>query len=73
MVSHNMVHVIASDSHSPQNRISLLSDTCNRILSKYGENLANKLLIENPKNILEGNEIICDEHCRIEKRLFWRI
>ena len=46
------VDVIASDSHGIKKRVCYMEDTYDYIREKYGEKLAHRLMIKNPKKII---------------------
>ena len=46
------VDLIASDSHGIKKRVCYMEDAYDYISEKYGEKLANKLMINNPKKII---------------------
>ena len=57
LMKHNLVHVVASDGHNTDWRPPVLDET-HRILSKqYGKWTADRLLIDNPRAIIEGNPL----------------
>ena len=57
MLNNRAVDVVASDGHSPFMRTPILSDAHEYISEKYSTELADRLLLRNPKAILE-NKII---------------
>ena len=54
MLKNNLVHVIASDAHSPGARPPILSNAVKVVSDMLGEKAANKMVLEHPKMILEG-------------------
>lgn len=57
-IKKDMVHFIASDSHSCRTRAPRFQEGMDKLCKKLGENIMHKLLIENPKKILENGDII---------------
>lgn len=54
MLKNNLVHVIASDAHSPIARPPILSMAVKVVSEMLGEEAAKKMVLEHPKMILEG-------------------
>ncbi|HHT9137707.1 MAG TPA: tyrosine-protein phosphatase, partial [Candidatus Wunengus sp. YC60] len=54
MLKNNLVHVIASDAHSPVARPPILSRAVKIVSDMLGEEAARKMVLENPGTILEG-------------------
>jgi protein-tyrosine phosphatase len=54
MLKNNLVHVIASDAHSPAGRPPILSKALKVVSDKLGEEAANKMVLDHPRMILEG-------------------
>lgn len=54
MLKNNLVHVIASDAHSPIARPPILSKAVKVVSEMLGEEAAKKMVLEHPKMILEG-------------------
>jgi protein-tyrosine phosphatase len=54
MLKNNLVHVIASDAHSPVARPPILSNAVKVVSDMLGEEAANKMVLEHPRMILEG-------------------
>ena len=54
MLKNNLVHVIASDAHSPVGRPPILSKALKVVSDKLGEEAAKKMVLEHPRMILEG-------------------
>ena len=57
MLNHRVVDVVASDGHSPFLRTPVLADAHEFISEKYSTELADRLLLRNPKAILENKTI----------------
>ena len=51
-LKHGWVDVVASDSHDKKKRKSYMEDAYDYITEKYGEKLAYRLMIKNPKKII---------------------
>ena len=54
LLDHNLVHVIATDTHGMGNRSPKLSHVYTLIANEYGTSFAEKLLIQTPKKIIEN-------------------
>ena len=54
MLKNNLVHVIASDAHSPAGRPPILTKALKVVSDKLGEEAAKKMVLEHPRMILEG-------------------
>lgn len=54
MLKNNLVHVIASDAHSPIARPPILSRAVKVVSEMLGEEAAKKMVLEHPRMILEG-------------------
>ena len=54
MLKNNLVHVIASDAHSPIARPPILSKAVKVVADMLGEEAAKKMVLEHPATILEG-------------------
>ena len=54
MLKNNLVHVIASDAHSPVGRPPILSKALKVVSDKLGEEAAKKMVLDHPGMILEG-------------------
>ncbi len=54
MLKNNLVHVVASDAHSPVNRPPILSQAVKIVSDVLDEETAHKMVSEYPKMILEG-------------------
>lgn len=51
-LKHGWVDIIASDSHGIKKRVCYMEDAYDYISEKYGERIAYKLMIKNPKKII---------------------
>lgn len=54
MLKNNLVHVIASDAHSPKGRPPILSHALELVSDMLGNRMAEKMVLEHPKMIVEG-------------------
>lgn len=57
MIDRQLVHVVASDAHSPSWRPPGLSGARRLIVRTWGESVARRLTEENPRAVLEAREI----------------
>ncbi len=57
LLSHDLVHVIASDGHAPRNRSPRLAEAAARIAELRDEAVANALSRDNPQAILRNQEL----------------
>lgn len=58
MLKNNLVHIIASDAHSPVKRPPVLSRAVRIVSDLLGKEVARKMVSEHPKMILEGTPFI---------------
>ena len=59
MLKKNLVHVIATDTHSPKGRPPILSKAVEVVSGMLGEKAARRMVVDHPKTILEGLPFIC--------------
>lgn len=57
LLSHNMVHAIATDNHSIHKRMSSLEECFNIVSKRFGNQYAEDLFINNVSDIIIGNNI----------------
>lgn len=57
LLENDLVHIIASDCHSPDRRDADMGGIYNFLVSRYSENKINRMLHDNPKRILLGEKI----------------
>lgn len=57
LLEHNLVHVVASDAHSPNGRTPRLSEAREEVCRLTGEDTATELFVENPQKIILGAPI----------------
>lgn len=53
-LKHGWVDIVASDTHDRKKRACFMEDCYDYLTDKYGEKLAYRLMIKNPKKIIEG-------------------
>jgi protein-tyrosine phosphatase len=58
LLSRGLVHVVASDAHDPKHRNTRLDKARAVVCDRYGEDAAEVLFTENPRNILRGAPVI---------------
>ena len=54
LLSRGLVHVVASDAHDPKHRSTRLDKARETVRARYGEEAAEMLFTENPRDILQG-------------------
>jgi protein-tyrosine phosphatase len=57
LMKHNLVHVVASDAHDAEYRPPVLDEVHKYLAKEYGAGTADRLLIDNPRAIIEGNPL----------------
>jgi protein-tyrosine phosphatase len=57
LLEHNAVHVLATDAHDDKYRKPILSEARNMVAKRFGEDLARRLVQENPAAIIAGKPI----------------
>ncbi len=68
-----MVHIVASDAHDPKRRSPNLETARKAILARYGEEAAEVLFTETPRNIIEGVAVLGGKQaCLEEPRRWWQ-
>lgn len=70
LIQHGMVHVLASDTHSPDKRPPLLKEAFQMVESKFGSSY-NDYFTKNAKAFYNGEEPDIEEPRKIKKK-FWR-
>lgn len=58
MIKHGTCDVIASDAHNTNTRATCINDAAKYVSARYGKALMQALTYTNPKNILNGKQII---------------
>lgn len=71
LLKHNMIHFIATDAHSANNRISLLQNASKIIAYYYSKERLHSLLYENPANVIDNRPIRISEPIEIKKKRFY--
>jgi Capsular polysaccharide biosynthesis protein len=61
LLEHNMVHIIASDSHSSQMKSTHMRSCYDEISKEYSKKMANDLFTNNPQCIINGEDITIPE------------
>ena len=61
LLKRNLVQIVASDAHDCEDRPPRLDLAHSYVVKKYGSQLAERLFLENPKNVLEGQPIYFDQ------------
>lgn len=64
LLDHNLVTCVASDAHSPFRRTTFMADIQDFLLDQYGERRMERLLVQNPKRILEDQPIYSENMIR---------
>lgn len=57
MIKKHYVHAIASDAHDSRFRPPLLSEAFTMIAGEFGENVAERLFVDNPSKIIRGEPL----------------
>ncbi len=57
LLKNNLVHVIATDAHSPESRPPVLSIGVEKAAKIIGEEMAQALVTSNPEAIIQGNDL----------------
>lgn len=57
LMRQNMVHFVGTDAHGAENRRPLIKDAYQHVCNKYKPATANKLFIENPKSVIDDEDI----------------
>lgn len=70
LLDHNLVHAVASDTHSSKGRIHSLSDAYEIVSKKHGKSYADELFIANPEKIINGQDLDIKEPEKIKKKKF---
>ncbi len=71
LLDSGMVHVVASDAHDPTHRSPRLDKARAAIRSRYGDDAAEILFTENPRNIIEGLPVAGGKNAFLEKPARW--
>jgi len=57
LIRRGMVHFLASDAHDTQHRPPLLDEARELLEHHYGSEFANRLLVQNPRAVIEGDPV----------------
>jgi protein-tyrosine phosphatase len=71
LLDSGMVHVVASDAHDPKHRSPCMDKARKTIQSRYGDDAAEILFTENPRNIVEGLPVAGGRNVFLEKPARW--
>lgn len=72
LLDRGMVHIVASDAHDPKHRSPNLDNARKVILARYGEDAAEVLFTENPRNIIEGAPVLGGKQEWEEPKRWWQ-
>ncbi|MHB1418340.1 MAG: tyrosine-protein phosphatase [Bacillota bacterium] len=73
LLTHNMIHCLASDAHSAVERGPGLGEALQRVKQLLGEQEAARLVWDNPLKVLQGQAIVPEEPLIYKKKLISRI
>ncbi len=68
MLNHNLIHFIATDAHTNNQRSPKIKDIYNMLKEKYGPDHVENLFTKNSKSIINDSEIKIEPPERIEKK-----
>jgi protein-tyrosine phosphatase len=72
LISRGLAHFLASDAHGAKHRTPDLEEVRNNVEDTYGQETAERLLVENPRAVLEGVPISAAPPVRRRSRFaFW--
>jgi protein-tyrosine phosphatase len=71
LLDRGLVHVVASDAHDPKHRSPSLDKARKTIRSRYGDDAAEMLFTENPRNIIEGLPVVGGKQPCLEAPKRW--
>jgi protein-tyrosine phosphatase len=57
LMAENLVHVFASDGHDPQHRPARMDEAYAVVEAEWGEARAQRLFVENPKAMIDGDPL----------------
>ena len=58
LIRRNWVHFVGTDAHSSNRRRPLMRDAYEHVANKYGDNMANRLFIDNSKCVINNEDIL---------------
>jgi protein-tyrosine phosphatase len=61
LLDHGMVHFMASDAHNLTHRPPVLTEGWSFVEERFGAETAERLLVANPRAVLSGAPIHCDQ------------
>lgn len=68
LISHNMIHLVASDGHSSRSRTPRLKKAYEKVKAIHGKDKANKLFYDHPKRVINNEAIIVDQPIALNQR-----
>lgn len=71
LLDHQMVHAVATDNHSSEGRISSYRSCYKLIAKKYNKSVADDLFINNPRKIINDENIQISEPINFKKKWLW--
>ncbi len=75
LISHNLVHFVASDTHDPEKRSVRMAECYNLVVGQWGLDRAKSLFYENPAKAIKGVKIVSPEPILLQdeqKQPFWK-
>jgi len=73
LLDRGLVHIVASDAHDPKHRSPNLETARQAILTRYGEEAAEILFTENPRDIIRGEPVLGGKQsCLAEPKRWWQ-
>jgi protein-tyrosine phosphatase len=73
LLRRNLVHILASDAHSPHDRPPILSDAVRRVAAIVGEPAAAAMVTTNPRAVLEDRTVDVNRPVEQRTRPFWAV
>jgi protein-tyrosine phosphatase len=71
LLKKNMVHFVASDAHDPRHRPPVLKDAYDWVAKRYGEGLAERLFVDNPRAALAGQPLAPNDPAELIRVRKW--
>lgn len=68
LISHNMIHLVASDGHSSRSRTPRLKKAYEKVKAIHGEEKASKLFKGNPKRVISNKNIAFEQPIVVNER-----
>lgn len=75
LISHNLAHFIASDTHDPERRSVRMAECYNLVVDQWGQDKAKSLFYDNPAKVIKGVKIESPEPIPLQdeqKQPFWK-